>query len=64
MTLAAKRKESGMNKDQVFGIVRTVVAAVAGFLAGKGYLDASLVEGVAGAVATITVAIWSVAAKK
>jgi hypothetical protein len=53
-----------MNKEQVFGIVRTVVAAVAGFLAGKGYLDASLVEGVAGAVATITVAIWSVAAKK
>lgn len=53
-----------MNKNQVFGIVRTVVAAVAGFLAGKGYLDASLVEGVAGAVATITVAIWSVAAKK
>ena len=60
----AKRKETGMNKDQIFGIVRTIVAAVAGFLAGKGYLDASLVEGVAGAVATITVAIWSVAAKK
>jgi hypothetical protein len=53
-----------MNRDQVFGIVRTVVAAVAGFLAGKGYLEASMVEGVAGAVATITVAIWSVAAKK
>lgn len=53
-----------MTKEQVFGIVRTVVAAVAGFLAGKGYLEASMVEGVAGAVATITVAIWSVAAKK
>jgi len=64
LTLMAKLKEREMNKDQVFGIVRTVVAAVAGFLAGKGYLDASLVEGVAGAVATITVAIWSVAAKK
>ena len=53
-----------MTKEQVFGIVRTIVAAVAGFLAGKGYLEASMVEGVAGAVATITVAIWSVAAKK
>ena len=53
-----------MTKEQVFGIVRTVVAAVAGFLAGKGYLEASMVEGVAGAVATITVAVWSVAAKK
>jgi hypothetical protein len=60
----AKRKEIDMNKDQVFGLVRTIVAAVAGFLAGKGYLDASMVEGVAGAVATITVAVWSVASKK
>jgi hypothetical protein len=53
-----------MTKDQVFGVIRTVVAAVAGFLAGKGYLDASMVEGVAGAVATIAVAAWSVIAKK
>ena len=53
-----------MNKDQLFGIVRTLVAAVAGFLAGKGYLDASMVEGVAGAVATLSVAVWSVVAKK
>jgi hypothetical protein len=53
-----------MTKDQIFGIVRTVAAAGFGFLAGKGYLDASMVEGVAGAVATIAVAVWSVAAKK
>ncbi len=53
-----------MNKDQVFGIVRTVVAAVGGFLAGKGYLDASTVEALAGAMATIVVAVWSVASKK
>jgi hypothetical protein len=53
-----------MNKDQVFGIVRTVAAAVGGFLAGKGYLDASTVEALAGAAATIVVAIWSVVSKK
>jgi hypothetical protein len=53
-----------MNKDQVFGIVRTVAAAVGGFLAGKGYLDASTVEALAGAVATIAVAVWSVTSKK
>jgi energy-converting hydrogenase Eha subunit C len=53
-----------MNKDQVFGIVRTVVAAVAGFLAGKGYLDASMVEALSGAIATIAVAVWSVTSKK
>lgn len=53
-----------MKKDQLFGIIRTIAAAVGGFLAGKGYLDASNVEAVAGAVATIGVAVWSVASKK
>lgn len=53
-----------MNKEQIFGIIRTVAAAGFGFLAGKGYLEASMVEGLAGAVATLGVAVWSVAAKK
>jgi hypothetical protein len=53
-----------MNKDQVFGIIRTVAAAGFGFLAGKGYLDASTVEALAGAAATIAVAVWSVISKK
>ncbi len=53
-----------MNKEQIFGIVRTVAAAGFGFLAGKGYLDGASVEALAGAVATIGVAIWSVRSKK
>lgn len=53
-----------MNKDQIFGIIRTVAAAGFGFLAGKGYLDGATVEALAGAVATIGVAIWSIASKK
>lgn len=53
-----------MNKEQVFGIVRTLAAAGFGYLAGKGYLDGATVEALAGAVATIGVAIWSVASKK
>jgi hypothetical protein len=57
-------KESSMNKDQIFGIIRTVAAAGFGFLAGKGYLEASMVEALSGAIATIAVAVWSVAAKK
>lgn len=52
-----------MNKDQVFGIVRTLAAAGFGYLAGKGYLDGATVEALAGAVATISVAIWSVVSK-
>lgn len=53
-----------MNKDQIFGIVRTVAAAGFGFLAGKGYIDGATVEALAGAVATIGVAVWSVVSKK
>jgi hypothetical protein len=53
-----------MSKEQIFGIVRTIAAAGFGFLAGKGYLDGASVEALAGAVATIGVAVWSVASKK
>jgi len=53
-----------MNKDQFFGIIRTIAAAGFGFLAGKGYLDGATVEALAGAVATIAVAVWSVVSKK
>lgn len=53
-----------MNKDQVFGVVRTLAAAAFGYLAGKGYLDGAAVEALAGAVATIGVAVWSVLSKK
>ena len=53
-----------MNKTQLFGVVRTIAAAGFGFLAGKGYLDGTTAEALAGAVATIGVAVWSVLSKK
>jgi hypothetical protein len=53
-----------MNKEQIFGIVRTVAAAGFGYLAGKGVIDGATVEALAGAVATIGVAVWSVFSKK
>lgn len=53
-----------MNKDQLFGIVRTLAAAGFGFLAGKGVIDGATAEALAGAVATIGVAVWSVVSKK
>ena len=53
-----------MNKDQIFGIIRTIAAAGFGFLAGKGYIDGASAEALAGAVATIAVAAWSVTSKK
>ena len=53
-----------MNKDQLFGVVRTVAAAGFGYLAGKGLIDGATAEALAGAVATIGVAVWSVVSKK
>ena len=53
-----------MNKDKLFGVIRTLAAAGFGFLAGKGWLDGATVEALAGAVATIAVAVWSVVSKK
>lgn len=53
-----------MTKEQLFGIVRTVAAAGFGFLAGKGVIDGATAEALAGAIATIGVAVWSILSKK
>jgi hypothetical protein len=53
-----------MDKAQVFGIVRTLAAAGFGYIAGRGLIDGATAEALAGAVATIGVAIWSVMSKK
>jgi O-antigen/teichoic acid export membrane protein len=53
-----------MTGEQIAGIVRAVVAAVGGYLVGKGFADAETVAAVGGALATIAVAIWSVRSKK
>lgn len=52
-----------MTKDQFFGIVRTIAAAGFGYLAGRGLIDGATAEALAGAVATIGVAVWSVVSK-
>jgi len=53
-----------MNGEQIAGIVRAVVAAIGGYLVGRGITDAETVAAVGGAVATIAVAVWSVLSKK
>jgi hypothetical protein len=53
-----------MTGEQIAGIVRAVVAAVGGYLVGKGFADAETVAAVGGALATIAVAVWSVRSKK
>lgn len=53
-----------MKKEQLFGIVRTIAAAGFGYLAGKGFIDGANVDLLAGAVATLGVAIWSFVSKQ
>lgn len=52
-----------MLKDQIAGVVRALLAAVAGYFIGKGY-DAALVNEIAGAVGVIAIAGWSIWSKK
>jgi hypothetical protein len=53
-----------MNKSELFGVIRTVLAAVGGFAAAKGWVDSETAVSLAGAVATIIVAFWSVRSKR
>jgi hypothetical protein len=52
-----------MSAEQIGGVVRTIAAAVFGWVAGQGYIDADTATALAGAAATIGVAVWSVISK-
>lgn len=53
-----------MDKNEVYGVVRTVIAAIGGVLVGKGYIDSETAVAIAGAVATAAAAVWSVKSKR
>jgi len=53
-----------MSAEQFGGIVRAVVSAAGGYFVGRGLIDQETAVAVAGAFATVAVAIWSVAAKR
>jgi hypothetical protein len=53
-----------MNAEQVWGIVRTILAAGGGYLAAKGIVDDATLQAVLGALGTIFVAGWSWYSKK
>lgn len=53
-----------MTAEQVAGIVRALIAALGGYLVGKGFADAETIAAVGGAAATIAAAVWSVYAKR
>jgi energy-converting hydrogenase Eha subunit C len=53
-----------MHAEQLWGIVRTILAAIGGWIAAKGYVDDATIQAVIGAIGTIFVAVWSFVAKK
>ena len=53
-----------MTGEQVWGIVRTILAAVGGLAVGKGWISNDLLTAILGGGGTIFVAIWSVFSKK
>jgi hypothetical protein len=53
-----------MTSDQVGGIIRALLAAIAGYAAGKGFITTDMGNELVGAGVTVGVAIWSVLSKK
>ena len=53
-----------MDGEQIWGIVRTVLAAIGGVAVGKGWIDADLLTSILGGLGTVFVGIWSYVAKK
>ncbi len=53
-----------MSGDEIGGVVRAVVAFLGGFLVSKGLVDAATLTAVAGALATLAAAAWSVYSKR
>jgi energy-converting hydrogenase Eha subunit C len=53
-----------MTGEQIWGVVRTVLAAGGGYIVAKGYIDNATMTSLIGAVGTIFIAGWSIWAKK
>ena len=53
-----------MTGDQVWGVVRTILAAIGGWAVSKGYVTSDLLTALLGGGGTIFVALWSVFSKK
>jgi len=53
-----------MTADQVWGIVRAILAAVGGYFVAKGTVNADWLNTALGGLGTVFVAVWSVFAKK
>ncbi len=53
-----------MTGEQIWGVVRTLLAFAGGFVVSKGYIDDATLTSVLGALGTIFIAGWSIIANK
>lgn len=53
-----------MTSTEIGGIARAVLSALGGFAVAQGLIDSETATTIAGAAATIIVAVWSVIAKR
>lgn len=53
-----------MNKNEVYGVARAILAAAGGFVVARGWIDSETAVSLAGALATIVAAAWSVKSKR
>jgi hypothetical protein len=53
-----------MSGEQIWGVVRTVLAAAGGWAVAKGYVSDELLTAVLGGVGTIFIGVWSYISKK
>ena len=53
-----------MKPEEVWGVIRTVLAAGSGYVAATGVVDAATYQSLIGAAGVIFVAVWSIIAKR
>lgn len=53
-----------MNKNEVYGVARAILSAAGGFVVARGWVDSETAVTLAGAIATIVAAVWSVKSKR
>jgi len=53
-----------MNKTEIYGVARALLSAVGGFVVARGWIDSETAVSLAGALATVAAAVWSVRSKR
>ena len=53
-----------MKPEEIWGVVRTILAAGSGYVVGTGIVDAATYQALIGAAGVIFVSVWSIIVKR